>query len=300
MHSAIQTKDLTKYYGSHLGISDLCLDVDVGEVFGFLGPNGAGKTTTIRVLMGMISATGGEALVLGHDARANRRDVLLETGYLPGDFGLYNDLTGNEYLSHLLRLRGNDAVRAFGDNLASLKARFDISYDRRVSGYSKGMRQVLGIIQAFMHDPPLVILEEPTSGLDPVMQERFCELITEKRNGGKTVFLSSHILSEVERLCDRVGFVKEGRLVAVENLGDRRSIVGKKVTVSLRGDSHSAMGSLERLPGVRGAGVNANCLAFFYDGPIARLIEWASALEIDDLDCETPSVEDVFLRLYGD
>jgi ABC-2 type transport system ATP-binding protein len=296
---SIVTSNLTKYYGSQLGVKNLTLTVNKGEVFGFLGPNGAGKTTTIRLLMGLIRPTSGNIRVLDRDTESNRKEILREIGYLPGEVGLYGDLTGSEYLSHLMKLRIGNANRNAFRRLTDLQERFDIDYNRRIKSYSKGMRQVLGVIQAFMHDPCLVVLDEPTSGLDPVMQERFYELVTNEKNAGKTVFLSSHILAEVERLCDRVGFIKKGELVAVEQLGDRRSIAGKKVRISLHEHTQVAMKSLDLLAGVKSAEIDNDYLAFFYNGSMKKLVEWASTFELEDFICETPTVEDFFISLYG-
>jgi ABC-2 type transport system ATP-binding protein len=299
MNDAIVTSKLTKYYGSQLGVKDLTLKVKKGEIFGFLGPNGAGKTTTIRLLMGLIRPTSGNMRVLDRDTELNRKEILRETGYLPGEVGLYGDLTGTQYLTHLMKLRIGNANRDAFKRLTDLQERFDIDYSKRIASYSKGMRQVLGVIQAFMHDPCLLVLDEPTSGLDPVMQERFYELVTNEKNAGKTLFLSSHILSEVERLCDRVGFVKKGELVAVEEVGDRRSIAGKKVRICLPGHPEVALESLGQLAGVKGAEIDNDYLAFFYTGPVKRLVEWASTFELEDFVCETPTVEDFFMGLYG-
>jgi ABC-2 type transport system ATP-binding protein len=295
----IVASGLTKYYGAHPGVIDLDLSVTEGEVFGFLGPNGAGKTTTIRLLMGLTRPTRGRMLVLGRRSDKNRMDLLRNIGYLPGEFGLYGDLTGNEYLSFLMKLRNRRINPRHVQRLSDLKRSFDIDYDKRIGACSKGMRQILGIIQAFMHDPPLLILDEPTSGLDPVMQERFSALIMREKEDGRTVFLSSHILAEVERLCDRVGFIKGGRLVAVEKLESRRSIGGKKVRISVRDDPHLAVQGIGRLSGVRKLEVDGDTIRFYYGGSADALLECAAAMKVKDFSCETPTVEDFFIGLYG-
>jgi ABC-2 type transport system ATP-binding protein len=296
---SIVTSGLTKYYGPHVGVSDLNLSVKEGEVFGFLGPNGAGKTTTIRLLMGLLRPTRGTMIVLGCEPSRNRVELFRRIGYLPGEVGVYGDLTGNEYLSHLMNLRTGTPDRRLERRLAELKGNFDVNYEKRIKDYSKGMRQMLAIIQAFMHDPQLVVLDEPTSGLDPVMQERFYALIAKEKQSGKTVFLSSHILSEVERLCDRVGFIKKGNLVAIEQLGSLRSIAGKKVTIALRGDPRPAAQVLESLTGVRKLKVDHDVITFFYGQNMTALLKQVSGLDVKDFECQTPSVEDIFVGLYG-
>jgi ABC-2 type transport system ATP-binding protein len=296
---SIITSGLTKYYGPQPGVIELNLSVEAGEVFGFLGPNGAGKTTTIRLLMGMLRPTRGAMSILGRAPSKKHAELFRCIGYLPGEVGLYGDLTGNEYLSRLMKLRTGKPDRRLLQRLAELKQSFDVHYDNTIKGYSKGMRQMLAIIQAFMHDPQLVVLDEPTSGLDPVMQERFYSLIEREKQSGKTVFFSSHIISEVERLCDRVGFIKNGRLVAVEQPKSLRTIAGKKVTIVLNGDTLPGREALACLQGVKGLEADDNIITFFYGGDIAQLLEQVSRLELKDFDCQTPGVEDVFIGLYG-
>ncbi len=221
---AILTERLTKSYGrSHSrGVVALDLEVRTGEVFGFLGPNGAGKTTTIRVLLDLIRPTSGRALVLGRDSHRETLAIQARSGYLPGELSLYPNLTGHETLRYLANLRGG----VDWDYVAALTERLDCDLARKVADLSTGNRRKIGLIQAFMHRPELLILDEPTSGLDPLVQHEFYHLLDEARDAGQTVFLSSHVLPEVQRVCDRVAFVREGELVAVEDVAE---LTGKAV-----------------------------------------------------------------------
>jgi ABC-2 type transport system ATP-binding protein len=300
MPESIVTTDLTKYYNSFPGLVGLDLSVLKGEVFGFLGPNGAGKTTTIRLLMDLIRPTRGRVLLMGHELHKNRLTLLQHIGYLPGEVGFYGDLTGDEYLTHCMKLRMGGDDHRVQRKLTDLKGVFSIDYTKKIGGYSKGMRQILGIIQAFMHDPNLIILDEPTSGLDPVMQERFYKLVKTERDRGHTVFLSSHNLNEVERVCDRVGFIKKGTLMTVERLDGGGSLAGKKVRVVVDGDTKPVVRSLDRLSHAHTLAVEGETVRFFFTGEVRDLIEWAGTVAITDFVCEPPTVEDYFISLYGE
>jgi ABC-2 type transport system ATP-binding protein len=211
---AIVAEQLTKRYGAVRGIESVDLEVRYGEVFGFLGPNGAGKTTFIRTLLDIIRASSGRASVLGLDAHRDSRAIRRRVGYLPGDVDLWPKMTGAEVLQHLARLRGG----VDKNKIDQLNRRFAVDPTRRVEDLSKGNRQKLGVVQAFMHDPELLILDEPTSGLDPLQQHEFRALLLERVAAGTTVFLSSHVLSEVEHTASRVGLIKEGRIIDVDEV----------------------------------------------------------------------------------
>jgi ABC-2 type transport system ATP-binding protein len=223
--AAIEATDLTKYYGSSRGVIDLNLSVQRGEIFGFLGPNGAGKTTTIRLFISLIAPSKGNIYLLGKESKKGDKELLQKIGYLSGEIGLYHDLTGMEYLRHLMKLRGGNQMKISGKKMDSLIERFNTDLHRKIKKYSSGMKQIVAIIQAFMHDPILLILDEPTRGLDPLMQEQFHDLLREEKSRGKTIFLSSHNLREVEKVCDRVGVIKEGRLILVEEIEKYRGCV---------------------------------------------------------------------------
>ena len=192
----ITTRGLTKYYGRFTGVEDLNLSVRQGEIYGFLGPNGAGKTTTIRLLLGLLKPSSGNMRIMGRETARFQKEPANLIGYLPGEIGLYKDLTGKAYLQHFMELRTGKVDHARRLRMEGLMHRFNIAFDKKIAAYSKGMRQVIGIIQAFMHNPRLLILDEPTAGLDPIMQELFYEFLLEEKEAGKTIFFSSHILKE--------------------------------------------------------------------------------------------------------
>ncbi len=217
MTAAISTIGLTKFYGQHRGVLDVNLDIREGEVFGLLGPNGAGKTTCIRVFLDFIRATSGTATVLGLNSRTDSLKIRQKVGYLPGEFVTYEKLTAHELLEYFANLRDHTLERA-----KTLADRFNLDLSRKIGELSRGNRQKVGLIQAFMSDPELLILDEPTTGLDPLLQQEFHEVVLEEAKAGKTLFISSHVLSEVEIICDRVGIIREGSLVAVEEISALR------------------------------------------------------------------------------
>jgi ABC-2 type transport system ATP-binding protein len=294
----IHTCGLTKYYHSYPGLQSLDLTIRQGEIFGYLGPNGAGKTTTIRLLLGLLKPTEGDFSLLGKTITNYPKEYFQEIGYIPGDISLYNDITGNQYLKHFWNLRKSGNDKSNQQRLAILKKRFKIDYDKKIGAYSKGMKQVMGIIQAFMHQPQLLILDEPTSGLDPIMQELFYELLLEEKQNGNTVFFSSHILSEVERVCDRVGIIKKGKLIRIEELGNNSSLIGKKVTLTL--NSIKILPIIQQLKGVKGLTENGKKIVFFYSGELNPLMQSLASIDLTDFTCETPSIEDAFFKFYKD
>jgi len=220
----IETQGLTKYYGKTRGIEDLNLSVKEGEIFGFLGPNGAGKTTTLRLLLDLIHPSSGQAKIFGLDSHKDNLEIKQRIGYIPGELNLYRNMRGRDLLNYLARFyNGLDSVFIIG-----LTKRFKLDLERKIKTYSKGMKQMLGVIQAFMNDPDLLILDEPTSGLDPFMQQEIYNLFRETKEKGKTIFLSSHNLYEIQKICDRVGIVREGHLVAIENIVSQNSDLEKR------------------------------------------------------------------------
>ena len=295
MPSAISTSGLTKFYGKTPGIVDLDLTVRTGEVFGFLGPNGAGKSTTIRVLLDFLHATRGRASILGLDSHRDSVEIRRRVGYLPADLALYPQMTAREMFGYFCAVRRVDADRC----IRVLAERFALDLDRRISGYSSGMRQKAGIIQAFMHDPELLILDEPTSGLDPLMQQEFNTLIDETRALGRTVFLSSHVLPEVERLADRVGIVRQSRLVALEDVEalKEKALRHVELTFPARIDPQA----FQRLAGVRKLKASDDGLRLTLQvaGRVEEVIAEAARLSATDLVSHEAELEEIFLAHYG-
>jgi ABC-2 type transport system ATP-binding protein len=298
-HLAIEIHGLTKYYGSARGISELELKVKKGEIFGFLGPNGAGKTTTIRLLMGLLKPSGGSIDIFNKKLAYSRRDIIRNTGYLPGDFGLYQDLSGRDLLRHFINIRTLHNYNIISDKTDELIQLFGFNLESKIKTYSKGMKQIVGIIQAFCHSPELIILDEPTSGLDPLAQEKFYELLNREKQKGTTIFFSSHILKEVERICDRVGIIKNGNLVFVEDLKEYRSIIGKKISLELPGKE--PVDIVKRLKddfGVAEIIFVEGKIKFFFKGDVRELLEYMGTIPIKDILIEVPAIEDVFMTYY--
>jgi ABC-2 type transport system ATP-binding protein len=288
----VRAEGLTKYYGENRGIVDVSFTVGAGEVFGFLGPNGAGKTTTIRLLLDLIRPTRGRLSLFGLDSRRESVAVRRRLGYLPGDLRLYERMTGRELLRFFGHLRGSaDAAR--GDVLAE---RLDLDLDRRIKELSRGNRQKVGLVQAFLHDPDLLVLDEPTSGLDPLVQETFQDLVREATERGGTVFLSSHVLSEVQQVADRVALVRDGRLVLVDTVENlrARSFTHVEVTFS-EPPPHDAFTAL---PAVRELERHRDVVRFALEGEIDPLVKALARFRVRALDVHEADLEDVFMALY--
>ena len=294
--SAIRTSGLTKDYGAGHGLFNLDLQVPAQEVFGYLGPNGAGKTTTIRLLMGMIRPTRGSAYVFGLDCVREAVEVKRRVGYLPGDVPQYGSLRGSEIVAYLGGMRGGVDRR----RVRSIAERFDLDLNRRFREYSSGNKQKLAILLAFMHDPDLLILDEPTSGLDPLIQQQFYGLLDEAREGGATIFFSSHVLSEVERVCDRVGILRAGRLVQVAQLDELRHIRLHRVEIEFASGSAVPEGRLNTAPGVADVAVRGHRVTCTVQGSFDGLIDAIAESEVTDLVSTEPSLEEVFLSFFDE
>jgi beta-exotoxin I transport system ATP-binding protein len=291
---AIETEALTKRYGRHRGIEDVSFEVRPGEVFGFLGPNGAGKTTTIRTLLDLIHPTSGAARIFGLDSRRDSVAIRTRLGNLPGDFGFGRETPGREAVRLLSRLRGVDgAARA-----EELARRFRADLDRPLGQLSRGNRQKIGLILATFHRPELLILDEPTSGLDPLMQEEFLALVAEERERGCAVFLSSHELDEVQRVCDRVGIVRGGRLVAVERIADLLGKARRRFTVETR--DPSGLERLRALAGVADLEIADGRATFTAGGDLDAVVRELAGHHVLDLEATHPSLEEVFLGYYDE
>jgi beta-exotoxin I transport system ATP-binding protein len=292
---AIRITRLTKNYGQGHGLFDLDLDVQRGEILGFLGPNGAGKSTTMRLLLDLIKPTSGSATLLGLDSRADSLEIRRRVGFLPGELDLYPMLTGAAMLDYLAELRGG-VDRGVRDALAE---RFDADLGRRIRELSTGNRQKLGLIQAFMHEPELLILDEPIAGLDPLVQQSFHALLREVAAQGRTVFLSSHTLSEVERVADRVAMLRRGRLVVVDSLEDLREVAVQRLEIEFGGDA-PRVEKLAELPGVREVALEGAHLVVAFEGSADALVKAIAAHEVRSIRSRDDDLEEIFLRYYRD
>jgi len=289
----IRTEQLTKSYGAHRGIIDLDLTVAETEAFGFLGPNGAGKTTTIRTLLDHLRPTSGKAYVFGIETTFDPVAIHRRLGYLPGEFLLYDKLTGGQTIEYFANLRGGvDAAYQ-----RQLIERLDIDPSRKFKELSKGNKQKIGLVIALQHRPDLLILDEPTSGLDPLVQQTFYELIREAKAEGRTVFLSSHILSEVEKTCDRVAIIRDGRLVRVDRVEALRDLAHHQV--ELRFADVVPAAAFADLPGVSDLSVEDHTLRMRVSGSIAPVVQAAAGYPILDFVSREPSLEETFLAEYG-
>ena len=289
----IETHELTKRYGSERGVEDVSLTIERGEVFGFLGPNGAGKTTTIRTLLNLLHPTSGSARIFGMDSRRDNLAIHARLGNLPGDFDYDRRMTGRELLDFFAGLRG----MADNGRADALAERFAADLDRPLSDLSRGNRQKIGLIQAAFHDPELLLLDEPTSGLDPLIQEEFLAFVAEERDRGRTVFLSSHELDEVERACDRVAIIRAGRLVAVERVADMTARSFRHVAIEFadRVDPEE----FRRIPGVSGLEATGNRISFRATGDMDDIVKTAARHTVHDIEFGHPSLEEVFLTYYS-
>jgi ABC-2 type transport system ATP-binding protein len=302
MTSAVRLERMTKNYGKNRGVAELDLEVEPGCVFGFLGPNGAGKTTTIRVLLDLIRPTSGRALVFGLDSRRESMAIRRRSGYLPGELSLYGRLTGDETLRYFANLRGG----VDPSSVHVLCERLDFDTGKKVADLSTGNRRKLGLIQALMHRPELLILDEPTAGLDPLVQHEFHHLIEEAREAGQTVFLSSHVLPEVQRVCDRVAFVREGELVAVEDVAALTGRAVREVEVTFAAPVPPA--AFEGVDGVTSVTANrtgpgaagAQTLRLTVSGSLDATVKMLARYEVVTMTSREPDLEDLFLTFYGE
>jgi ABC-2 type transport system ATP-binding protein len=290
---ALLTEGLTKVFGETVALDHLDLRVEAGEVFGFLGPNGAGKTTTIRLLLDLIRPTSGRAAVFGMDCQQQSLDVRAITGYLAGDLRLYPALTGTETVHYIASLRRGPLDVAYLNRLTSA---LELDLSLNVGGLSKGNRQKLGLVLALLGRPRFALLDEPTSGLDPIMQFATWEILKDAAQGGSTVFFSSHVMSEVEATCERVGILREGRLVAVEPIAALKERAVRRIEVSFADGTPPA--SAFELPSVREVARTVSMLHFEATGDISELIKRLADYHVVDLKTEQPGLEEILLAYY--
>ncbi len=296
MPAVIEIKNLTKFYGTVRGVEDVDLTVYQGEIFGFLGPNGAGKSTTLRVLVDMLRPTSGSVTVFGLDSRVDSIAIHRRIGYLPGELAMYDRMTARQMLGFFASIRG---LEDFSE-MHKLAERFDLDLDRPFRSYSSGNRQKVGLVQAFMATPELVILDEPSSALDPLMQQEFYALLDEVKEAGRTVFLSSHVLPEVERVADRVAIIRRGRLVATEHVADLKARARRSLDVTFE----------EAVPVEQFAGLSSvaevhplpdgRSLGFVVVGTMDELVKALAQHRVRNVSSSNGNLEDVFLEFYAD
>src|SRR5256712_2700024 len=292
--AAIQTSKLSKNYGLGRGLFDLDLHVEAQEVFGFLGPNGAGKSMTIRCLMGLIRPTAGSAHIFGLDCIRDYVAVKRKVSYMPGEMPQFGSLRGSEVVAYLGALRGGADLKV----VRNLAERFSLDLSRRYREYSSGNKQKLGIVLAFMHRPPLLILDEPTSGLDPLNQQEFYKLLKEARDGGATIFLSSHILSEVEHACDRVGIIRSGRLVRIADLDELHSTRFHHVELEFAPGAKVPIAAIRSAAGVEEVVVDGHIVRCTVRGTFEPLLDAIRGATVTNLVSHEPSLEELFLEYY--
>jgi len=294
---AIATHNLTKTYRGSRGIRDVNLRVERGEIFGFLGPNGAGKSTTLRTLLGFLRPTSGRAEILGMDTQTRSVEIHRHLGNLPSEFSLEDRMSGAQMLRFFADLKRQDTALTHAHELAE---RLGADLDRPMRHLSRGNKQKIGIIQALFHQPDVIILDEPTSGLDPLVQDEFLTILKEARGRGQTIFFSSHILPEIERVADRVGIIRDGELVAVEDPAALTGRAFRYVRIQFReAPDAEAQRRFAALPGVEHLAADGKTLTFQAHGSMDDIIRLASQYHVDFFDAERPPLEEIFLTYYG-
>jgi len=291
----LSIRNLSKRYGDVRAVNNLSLDLIEGEILGFLGLNGAGKTTTIRILLDLLRPNSGNALILGYDCQSDGLRARRNIGYLPGEMGIYSDLTGREVLDLLSRIGGHVVDKARRSELQERLEFPDSDLRRRLREYSTGMKRKLGLIQAFQSDPLLLILDEPTEGLDPLMQESFYQLLVNVKQRGRTVFMSSHVLSEVDRVCDRIALVRKGEMVLLSNVEELRKLAARPVRV-LFSEDVPATESLP--PGTAAIQMSPRSWNLNVEGPLGPLLRAIATLPVRDIEIAEAKLEDVILKYY--
>jgi ABC-2 type transport system ATP-binding protein len=289
MAYAIETKKLTKYYGKARGIVDVDISVEEGEIFGFIGPNGAGKSTTIRTLLGLIKKSAGSATIFGMDCEKDKVKILAEVGYLPGEVFYYDNMRAIDLLRYSASFYKKDCTK----RIAELADALSLDLNKKIEDMSLGNKKKVGIVQGLLHSPRLIVLDEPTSGLDPLMQRTFFDLIQRENERGATVLFSSHILGEVQRICDRVAIIKEGRIVDLRSIDDLRKNSYKKVSFTA---SQPLSGF--SLAGAREIAQDGSTTSFLYNGEIAPLLQTLANLPLINADISEPELEEIFLHYY--
>ena len=291
---AIVLNELTKHYGKHRGINNLSFSVNQGEFFGFIGPNGAGKSTTIRTLMGLIRPTGGSASIFDLDCHSKASVIARDVGYLPSENSYYENMKVRELLQYTADLYGMDCKT----KMKELADRLNLDLSRKIADLSLGNKKKVGIVSAIMTSPKLIIMDEPTSGLDPLIQQAFYDILKEENSRGTTIFFSSHVLSEVQKLCDRVAILKEGQLIGIQSIKELRESGYKKVSLSAK---EAIPRDFFDLSGIANYAETADktSVSFMYNGNITAIIDKLHLLHLDDVLLEEPSLEEIFMHYYA-
>lgn len=293
MNEIVKTQNLTKYYGRIKGIKDLNLSIEEGEIFGFIGPNGAGKTTTIRTLLTLITETSGSATIFGKDIHEAREAILQEVGYLPSEVFYYDNMRVIDLLKYAASFYRKDCTKRIKD----LANRLNLDLHKKIDDLSYGNKKKVGIIQGLLHSPKLIILDEPTGGLDPLMQQTFFDIIREENKNGATILFSSHILSEVQKMCDRVAIIKDGNIVKVENIKDMIKNSYHKVEIQFNNIKDIQEFNTDGLANIE---IKDNIISFVFKGNINLLLKNVTNYEIDDIEITEPDLEEIFMHYYGD
>ncbi|MCX7745759.1 MAG: ABC transporter ATP-binding protein [Clostridia bacterium] len=289
--NAIEIKNLTKSYGKSRGIIDVSFDIPEGEVFGFIGPNGAGKSTTIRTLLAFIYPNSGSAKILGKDCIAESAGIKKDIGYLPSEVNYYDDMKVKELLDYSAKFYRKDCSR----RICELSEIFEVDLNKRIDALSFGNKKKVGILQALIHEPRVLILDEPTGGLDPLMQNNFFDVLREENKKGTTIFFSSHILSEVQKMCDRVAIIKEGKILKVEHIDKLRSNKYKRIKVEFK--EVEAVSKIQ-IDGIMNKSIKERSMEFLYGGRIEELLKRLSEFQLENLWIEEPSLEEIFMHYY--
>ena len=291
--NVIETQGLTKYYGKDRGIIDLSLKIEEGEIFGFIGPNGAGKSTTIRTLLGLIFPTSGSGRIFGMDIVKQTKEIKKHVGYMPSEVNYYEKMNVHELLEYSANFYDTDCE----SRIKELAEAFALDLERKIVDLSRGNRKKISILQCLIHQPRLLILDEPTSGLDPLMQAKFFDILKEENSRGTTTFLSSHTLSEVQKMCRRVGIIKEGKIIAVEDIETLRKKQLRKIQIEF---AHPVESDEIRCIGATASRADRNILSFMFSGKMNDLLQALAGKDVKDLIIEEPSLEEIFMHYYSE